>query len=115
MSAFLAEPCRFGQFIEYDTRGTAVGFVEVALRADYVNGTDTSPVAFLEGIYVVPEARRTGVGRRLVAEAQGWARNMGCSEFASDASLENTSSHIMHLALGFVETERVVFFKKVLK
>lgn len=88
---------------------------ELAIRTDYVNGADTSPVAFLEGIYVVPEARRSGIARELVAAAERWALSMGCTELACDARIENTSSHAMHAALGFVETERVVFFKKVLR
>ena len=37
--------------------GTAAGFAEAALRRDYVNGCSTSPVGFLEGIYVKPEYR----------------------------------------------------------
>lgn len=114
MSGFLAARRRFAQFIEYDGAAVPLGFIEVALRTDYVNGTDSSPVAFLEGIFVVPEARESGVARRLVAEAEHWARCMGCKELASDARVDNTSSHAMHAALGFVETERVVFFRKVL-
>ncbi|MBF0679495.1 MAG: GNAT family N-acetyltransferase [Devosia sp.] len=94
--------------------GAALGFAEASLRQDFVNGTDTSPVAFLEGIFVVPHARRQGVARALVAATEDWARQMGCTEFASDALLENTESHQMHAALGFEETERVVFFRKVL-
>jgi aminoglycoside 6'-N-acetyltransferase I len=79
-----------------------------------VNGCETSPVAFLEEIYVEPWARRQGVARRLVGVVQQWARQMSCSEMASDALLENTDSHGMHLALGFEETERVVYFRKLL-
>lgn len=111
----MAAPERFAQFIEYDRSGNALGFAEVALRSDYVNGTNSSPVAFLEGIYVVPQARRQGIARKLVAEAERWAISMGCGEFASDALLENTRSHAMHVALGFKESERVVFFKKALR
>jgi aminoglycoside 6'-N-acetyltransferase I len=115
MSELLAARKRFAQFVEYDASGVPLGFIEVSLRTDYVNGADSTPVAFLEGIYVVPEARGAGVARRLVAEAEHWAKFMGCKEFASDAPLENTSSHAMHAALGFTETERVVFFKKALR
>ena len=115
MSAFLAARKRHAQFVEYDPAGAALGFIEISLRTDYVNGAVTSPVAFLEGIFVAPEARGTGVARRLVAEAEHWARFMGCKEFASDAPMANPSSHAMHAALGFVETERVVFFKKDLR
>ena len=115
MSEFLAFPERFAQFVEYDQFGNALGFVEASLRSDYVNGTNSSPVAFLEGIYVVPQARRKGVARALVAKVEHWAVSVGCSEFASDASADNTESHAMHAALGFQESERVVFFKKALR
>jgi aminoglycoside 6'-N-acetyltransferase I len=115
MASFLAERKRYAQFMEYDDAGAALGFIEISIRSDYVNGTDTSPVAFLEGIFVMPEARRSGVAQRLVAEAEHWAKFMGCREFASDAPLDNTASHAMHSALGFTETERVVFFKKALR
>ena len=115
MAALLASPDRFAQFVEYDASNKALGFAEVALRNDYVNGTTSSPVAFLEGIYVAPEARMQGVARRLFGEAQRWAVGIGCVELASDALVDNTQSHAMHLALGFEETERVVFFRKLLQ
>lgn len=112
MSSFLHAPQRYAQFVEYDASGTPAGFVEVSLRTDYVNGTDGSPVAFLEGMFVSPHARRQGVARSLIAAAQRWALGLGCRELASDAPLDNTVSHAMHAALGFSESERVVFFRK---
>jgi aminoglycoside 6'-N-acetyltransferase I len=93
----------------------SIGFAEVTLRHDYVNGCDTSPVAFLEGIYVKPEWRRRGVAAALCAAAENWARRLGCAELASDAELHNTVSHRMHAGLGFEETERVVCYRKILK
>lgn len=90
----------------------AVGFAEVSLRRDYVEGCDTSPVGFLEGIYVGPEHRLRGIARALVTAAERWATARGCSEFASNALLDNCESHAMHAALGFAETERVVYFMK---
>ena len=91
-----------------------IGFAEVSLRSDYVNGCETSPVAFLEGIYVRAEHRRRGVGRALVAAAERWGRKRGCSEFASDALLANAASRRFHSAAGFEEAERVVYFRKLL-
>ena len=92
----------------------AAGFAEAALRNDYVSGCQTSPVAFLEGIYVKPAFRGRGVARKLVGAIEAWARSRGCTEFASDAAIDNTASHAMHNALGFVETQRVVYFRKVI-
>lgn len=114
MAACLAEPHRFAQFIAYNETSKPVGLAEAALRSDYVNGTSSSPVAFLEGIFVPPEERRRGVARALVRAVETWARDRGCTEFASDASIDNLQSHQLHASLGFVETERVVYFKKVL-
>ncbi len=94
--------------------GTVAGFAEAALRHDYVNGCSTSPVAFLEGIYVLPEHRRQGLARLLCRAVEDWARHLGCREFASDVLLDNTASQAMHAALGFEETERVVYYRKAL-
>lgn len=91
-----------------------IGFAEAAIRHDYVNGCDTSPVLFLEGLCVDPAHRRQGVAGALVAAVADWGRAQGCTEFASDAELDNIGSHAMHRALGFVETERVVYFRRML-
>ncbi|MGV3673160.1 aminoglycoside 6'-N-acetyltransferase [Citrobacter freundii] len=114
MASLLVAPHRYAQFLAHTEDSQIVGFVEAAIRTDYVNGTSTSPVAFLEGIYVAPEFRRRGIGTALVLAVSAWARSAGCRELASDASLENKSSHAMHRALGFQETERVVYFLKEL-
>lgn len=98
----------------YSSSRDPIGFVEAALRTDYVNGTESSPVAFVEGIYVVLEARRKGVAAALISAVESWARSLGCTELASDALLDNQSSHAFHRALGFEETERVVYFRKAL-
>jgi len=94
--------------------GEAVGFAEVAVRR-YANGCETSPVPFLEGIWVAPAARRRGIGRQLVAHVEGFAKALGFREIGSDALIENRASHRAHGAWGFAETERVVYFRKVLR
>lgn len=112
--AALSEPDRLCSFLCSDTEGRALGLAEASIRSDYVNGCETSPVAFLEGIVVDPAARRQGVAALLVAAVGAWARSKGLSELASDAELHNTVSHAMHGALGFEETQRVVYFRKAL-
>ncbi|WP_042625702.1 aminoglycoside 6'-N-acetyltransferase [Burkholderia plantarii] len=108
----LAEPDRYTTVIAVSSRGDALGFAEAAIRHDYVNGCSTSPVLFLEGIYVAPGMRRQGIAKALCASIQQWGTLRGCSEFASDTSLDNVDSQALHRALGFEETERVVFFRK---
>jgi aminoglycoside 6'-N-acetyltransferase I len=91
----------------------AIGFAELSIRA-YAEDCVTDRVAYLEGWYVVPHARRRGVGRALVVAAEQWAVNQGCTEFGSDALLENELSATAHRALGFEETVQIRCFKKVL-
>jgi aminoglycoside 6'-N-acetyltransferase I len=91
--------------------GIPVGFAELSIRP-YAEGCLTDRVAYLEGWYVVPEARRRGVGRALLAAAEQWAIGQGCTEFASDALLDNDVSAAAHRALGFVEVERIRCFRK---
>ena len=98
--------------LAFDAEGRAIGLAEASLRHDYVNGTEGSPVGFLEGWYVDPAWQGRGVGRALVAAVEAWTRGQGCTELASDASLDNTGSHAAHAACGFEETERVVYFRK---
>jgi aminoglycoside 6'-N-acetyltransferase I len=113
MAAALAEPERLAQWLAY-AGGQAVGLIEVALRRDYVNGTAHSPVAFVEGIYVSPALRRQGCARALLHAAMRWAEIRVCRELASDTSLDNLAGQRVHEALGFQETERVVYFRKML-
>ena len=54
-----------------------IGFAEATLSYDYVNGCATSPVAFLEGIYVQPGWRRRGVARPLCDAVEKWASEKG--------------------------------------
>ena len=110
--AQIEHPDQTTAYLAVTSDGVAAGFAEAALRHDYVNGCTTSPVAFLEGIYVRPEHRNRGVARLLVQAVENWATELGCSEFASDTELHNSGSQRMHVALGFDETERVVFFRK---
>src|SRR5688572_26281671 len=114
MAISLAQPERFLQLMMYDEHREPIGFIEGSIRSDYVNGTETSPVGFVEGVYVIPAQRRQGVARPLFAAIGDWAKARGCRELASDALLENEASQRAHRALGFEETERVVYFRRKL-
>ena len=93
---------------------TAVGFAQCSLRHDYVEGTFSSPVGYLEGIYTSDGCRGAGVARALLAECESWAKERGCSEFASDCELTNTQSLHFHLSVGFEEANRIICFTKKL-
>lgn len=105
------EDARF--FIKYE-RETAVGFAQCQLRHDYVEGTDSSPVGYLEGIFVREDFRHRGYAGELLRECEKWAREKGCREFASDCELVNEESLKFHMAMGFREANRIICFTKEL-
>lgn len=90
----------------------AVGFAQCGLRHDYVEGTEKSPVGYLEGIFVKEEYRRQGLAGELLAACQQWAQQQGCTEFASDCELTNEESLEFHLKMGFQEANRIICFTK---
>jgi aminoglycoside 6'-N-acetyltransferase I len=93
--------------------GMPAGFAELAIR-DYANGCASRPVPFLEGIFVREEFRRHGIGARLMAHVEEFVAARGFAEIGSDTDIANRASHAAHRGWGFVETERVVYFRKVL-
>lgn len=113
LEALLVSP-KAANFIVRTQAGEAVAFMNLTLRHDYVPGATESPVAYLEGIYVAEAFRKQGVAKELLKHAEAWAREVNCTELASDALLENTQSHAFHLASDFREIHRVVCFIKAL-
>lgn len=93
-------------------RNQLAGFAQCQLRHDYVEGTESSPVGYLEGIFIKKEYRRQGLAGKLLERCEAWAREMGCAEFASDCELDNDSSLAFHLNSGFTEVNRIICFTK---
>ncbi len=98
-------------FIKY-VAGKPIAFAQCQLRCDYVEGTESSPVAYLEGVFVSEEYRKRGYAAQLLSECEKWAREKGCTEFASDCELNNMDSFRFHMSLGFEEVNRIICFRK---
>ena len=98
-------------FIRY-SEDTPIGFAQCGLRNDYVEGTDSSPVGYLEGVFIKEEHRNRGYAKELVDACEKWAKDRGCSEFASDCELTNINSLKFHLSMGFDEANRIICFRK---
>ena len=92
----------------------AVGFAQCQLRHDYVEGTNTSPVGYLEGIFVEKEFRHKGYASELLLKCEDWVKTKGCLQFASDCELDNIDSLAFHLKVGFTEANRMICFTKQL-
>ena len=98
-------------FIKY-VEDKPIAFAQCQLRHDYVEGTESSPVGYLEGIFVSEGYRKGGYAAQLLSECEKWAKEKGCTEFASDCELDNADSLGFHLAVGFEEANRIICFRK---
>ena len=98
-------------FIKY-VEAKPAGFAQCQLRNDYVEGTDTSPVGYLEGIFIEEEYRHSGYAKELLLKCEKWAKEKHCTEFASDCEIDNDSSLEFHLSMGFEEANRIICFRK---
>ena len=94
--------------------GHWAGFAYMAMRRDFVEGTSSSPVAYLEGIYIREAYRRKGYASHLLSRIEDWARTQGASEIGSDTEIENLISQNFHTSSGFKEVNRIVCFAKKL-
>jgi aminoglycoside 6'-N-acetyltransferase I len=101
-------------FVAETPDGAVVAFAEIAIRK-YANGCDSRPVAFLEGIWVSEEFRRRGIGTQIVSHIESFLAALGFDELGSDTPLDNSASQSAHVGWGFSETEKVVYFRKLLR
>ena len=98
-------------FLKYE-KDMPVGFAQCQLRHDYVEGTETTPVGYLEGIFVKEGYRNKGYAKELLAECEACAKRNGCHEFASDCEIDNIGSFRFHKAMNFAEVNRIICFTK---
>lgn len=99
-------------FVAVEPDGTLLGFVEVDLRSHADGCNPSKPVGYIEGWYVAEQHRKQGVGRKLLAKAEEWARHHKCAEIASDATIANERSQRAHEALGYQIVDRCVHYRK---
>ena len=69
---------------------------------------------FLEGVWVDEAYRGQGIANALIEYLVTQAERAGFTEFGSDVELTNYSSQLMHERLGFEQTEKVIYYRKVL-
>ncbi|EST12582.1 aminoglycoside 6'-N-acetyltransferase [Sporolactobacillus laevolacticus] len=92
-----------------------IAFIHVSIRNDYVEGANSSPVGYVEGIFVEKEFRMLGLAKKLIAAGEEWAKAKGCRQMGSDTELANQSSLNFHIQTGFSEANRIISFIKDIK
>ena len=99
-------------FLCKDEEGNYVGFINLSLRYECISGASSSPVGYVEGIFVKEQYRKQGIAKKLIDAGEKWAKSNGCKEIGSDAELQNKTSRAFHKKLGFKESDILVHFIK---
>lgn len=96
-------------FIERED-GERIGLVELSLR-NIVDGCLSSPVPYLEGLYLTATERGKGRGTTIIEMIKDWCQEHGHSELATDAELTNTRAQSFYEQLGFEQVDRIVEYR----
>ncbi len=99
----------FCYFLMSETDQT-VGFAELSSR-NIVDGCLSSPVAYLEGLYLKKEYRGMGLGREAIKIIKNWCKERGFTELGVDTELTNLKAQRFFNAVGFQKTYRIVQFR----
>lgn len=78
-----------------------VAFLHAGIRYDYVEGSAGSPVAYIEGVYVLPEYRQRGVGKLLFRSAEVWAQQKGLPQ------LPQTPKQTIHSVFNSIDLQGI--------
>ncbi len=91
-----------------------IGFINISIRTDYVEGTDADNTPYLEAIFVKTEYRRKKVASLLLESGERWIKEKGFSQLASDTETTNLQSQAFHKQSGFKDVNTIVCFVKEL-
>ena len=86
-----------------ELEGSVVGVATAHAFASIHAGHD---VAWLTTLVVAQEARHRGVGRALVAAAEGWARTHDCRRLSVTTALHREDAHAFYDRLGYQHSGR---------
>lgn len=87
-----------------------LGMVELSSR-NIVDGCLSSPVAYLEGLYLKKKHRGMGLGREAIEMIKNWCKENKFAELGMDAEIENLAAQKFFSAIGLHETYRIVQYR----
>jgi len=93
-----------------DNGNKILGFVELSSR-NIVDGCLSSPVAYIEGLFIKKENRGNGLGTKTIEAIKIWCKERGFTELGADTELANKRAQKFFNSVGFHETFRIVEFR----
>ena len=89
-------------FLALDEEGAALGFTQL-----YPSFTSTrmKPIFILNDLYVVPQARKGGIGKALLNAAAQYGRKVGAARLHLSTAIDNHTAQAVYEANGWVRDE----------
>ena len=94
--------------VAVDSTDTVVGFIQ----AHRVCIIEVGCRVEILGLVVSKVARRLGIGRRLIAEVENWAKSSGAEAVVVRSNTKRTESHIFYPAMGYREIKTQAVYEK---
>jgi ribosomal protein S18 acetylase RimI-like enzyme len=110
--AFIRERIERGESIVFLARdadgGEALGFVQLYPSFSSVAGRR---IWILNDLYVIPAARKRGIGRALLAQAAEHGRSTGAVRLVLSTATNNLSAQSLYESCGFRRDEQFFVYK----
>jgi predicted N-acetyltransferase YhbS len=97
--------------VAVDASDKAIGFIqahrvciiEVGFRVEIL------------GLVVSCWSRRSGIARRLIEEAESWAKNIGAEAISVRSNTKRIEAHLFYPALGYEKMKTQAVYKKAVR
>lgn len=96
------------EFLVADHAERPVGWIHM-LVSEYV---EADAFVVIGGLVVDREYRNQGIGRRLLAKAEEWAAQQGCSVIRLSSSVQRTDAHAFYEHAGYSKLKTQYSFAK---
>ena len=97
-------------FIQYQDQ-TPVGFAQCSMRSDYVEGTESSPVGYLEGIFVKEDHRGKGYAGECLDYARQIAEKENCYKMMLLTGSKDPETFHFYEKAGYNSSDKTAFIQ----
>ncbi len=106
----IMKDCNQAIFVAEHVGERVLGYAYIVLIYELANGIQ----ARLEGLVTDENARGIGIGRRLMAEVEKWAKKKGSKTLKFVSNMKRTEAHGFYKKIGYEITKSQHQFKKTL-
>lgn len=110
--AALGDERNYAVFVAESTDGEDAARVAGWIGVYLFRAVEVATFAEISGLVVGAEVRSRGVGRRLVAAAEAWARERGCEVLSVRCNVIRERAHGFYAANGFEHVKTQKTFRK---